>query len=173
MKASHEAWFQAMLGAVTNMRACHRMVAPERKQAEGHAMPRLGGVNLLGVLLAALAVWALGFVWYGWVFDEAWMAGQRFEMAENEGQGPAWTIAGAVIALVLSFGIGWLIKRADVAGPGPSILFSLVIGGLIGLPLMGFTLVYSPWHSLNLFAIHGGHTLASFALAGLVLSFFD
>lgn len=136
-------------------------------------MPRLGGVNLLGVLLAALAVWALGLVWYGWIFNEAWMAGQRFEVADYEGQGPAWMMAGAVIPLVLSFGIGWLIKRADVAGPGPSILFSLMTGVLIGLPLMGYMLVYSPWHSLSVFAIDGGHTLASFALAGLVLSFFD
>lgn len=136
-------------------------------------MPRLGGVNLLGVLLAALAVWALGFAWYGFIFNSAWMAGNRFEVADYEGQSPAWMAVGALIPLVLAFGIGWLMKRADVAGPGPSILFSLIIGVLIGLPLMAYGLVYSPWHSLGVFAIDGGHTLASFALAGLILSFFD
>ncbi len=136
-------------------------------------MPRLGGVNLLGVLVAALAVWMFGFVWYGLLFNEAWMAGHHYEPSDFEGQSAAWMAVGAVIPLVQSFGIGWLMKRADVAGPGPSILFSLLIAVLVGLPLMAYGLAYSPWHSLSVFAIDGGHTLASFVIAGLILSFFD
>lgn len=136
-------------------------------------MPRLGGVNLLGVLLAALAIWAVGFVWYGLFFNQAWMAGNHYDVSDYDGQSPAWMAAGALIPLILAFGIGWLMKRADIAGPGPAILFALIVGVLIGLPLMAYGLVYSPWHSLSVFAIDGGHTLVCFAIAGLILSFFD
>ncbi len=34
---------------------------------------RVGGVNVFAVLAAALAIFAIGFVIYGLLFDELWM----------------------------------------------------------------------------------------------------
>ena len=37
-------------------------------------MPKITGVNVLGVLLAAVAMFFIGFIWYGLLFTEPWMA---------------------------------------------------------------------------------------------------
>ena len=37
-------------------------------------MPKIAGVNVLGVLLAAVAMFFIGFIWYGLLFTEPWMA---------------------------------------------------------------------------------------------------
>ena len=153
-------------------------------------MPRLAKVNLLGVLLAAIAIYIIGFVWYGLLFSDAYMngigvffneAGDTVTWLTAEGvqsrgaaEGEAvWMLGGFLIPLVLAFGLGWLMKQQAVTTPVPAAMLGLWVGLLIGVPLMAYGMVYSPWHSWAAFFVDASHTLVSFVVGCVVLSFFD
>ncbi len=136
-------------------------------------MPRLAGVNLVGVALAALAMYLVGFVWYGLIFAGAWMDALGFTAEDFEGQSPLWMVAGFVIEIVIAFGIGWVIKRMDVAGLGACILTGVTLALVIAAPVLGYAMAYQPAHSVTAWLIDSSHALATFAVAGAVLSYFD
>ncbi|MEL6831011.1 MAG: DUF1761 domain-containing protein [Pseudomonadota bacterium] len=155
-------------------------------------MPRIADVNLLGALLAAIAVFFVGFIWYGLLFTEPWMNANGMFFADEAKTSMQWLTAGGLqtvpadagpnpmvmlwgfaLSLAVSFGLGWHMKRQDVAGLGPSVLFGLMIGVLIGVPLMAYDTVYTPYNGLMGLVVDGSHTLATFVAACAVLSFFD
>lgn len=155
-------------------------------------MPRIAGVNLVGVLAAAVAVFFIGFIWYGLLFSEPWMNANGMFFADeaktvmqwltadglqtlsmDEGPNPMVMLWGFVLSVAISFGLGWFMKRQDVAGLAPATLFGLMMGLLIGVPLMAYDTVYTPYNSLIGLAVDGSHTLATFAAACMVMSFFD
>lgn len=41
-------------------------------------MPRLFGLNIITTLIAGIAFWMLGYIWYGVIFSESWEALQNF-----------------------------------------------------------------------------------------------
>ena len=136
-------------------------------------MPRVAGVNPSGVALAALAMWFVGFLWYGVIFADVWMEALGITSDDFAGQSPLWMAAGFLIELVLAFGLAWLIKRMDVAGVGACVLTCLVVAVLIAVPVLAYQLVYQPLHSVAAWLIDTTHVLATFAAAGAILSYFD
>lgn len=136
-------------------------------------MPKLAGVNLLGVVLAALVMFFVGFVWYGMLFDSIWMAENGWTAGDFEGQSGLWMPAGFVIPLILAFGLGWHMKQKSISKLDTAALFGLWMSLLIGVPLMMYNYVYSPGHSWELLLIDGSHTVVTFVLGCIVLSFFD
>ena len=73
-------------------------------------MPKIAGVNSLGLVLGALAMWVLGFIWYGLLLSDAWMSASGYTAEMFEGQSALWMPAGFVISLLLTFGLGWHMK---------------------------------------------------------------
>lgn len=136
-------------------------------------MPRISGVNSLGIVLAALAMWVLGFIWYAVLFSGPWMAGNGYTEAMFEGQSPLWMPSGFVISLLLSFGLGWHMKQKSITKLKTAALFGLWLSLLIGVPLMMYGYVYSPTHSWEVLLIDGSHTVVTFVAACAVLSLFD
>ena len=152
-------------------------------------MPGLAKVNLLGVLLAAVAIYFTGFLWYGLLFSEAYMNGigvffnetgdtvrwlgeGGIQTRTGMGSEGAWMAAGFLIPLVLAFGLGFTMKKLEIATPAAAVGFGLWIALLIGVPLMAYGLVYSPWHSWTGFFVDASHTVVSFVPGCLVLSLF-
>lgn len=151
-------------------------------------MPRLAGINLVGVLLAAIVIYFIGFLWYGLLFSEPYMnaigvyfneAGDSASYMTSEGlvemqPDLTWMLAGMVIPLVLAFGIGWHLKRnSGVNSISSAALSGLALGLIIGVPLMAYDLVYTPWHSVAGFLVDASHTVVTFVAGAIVLSFFD
>ena len=136
-------------------------------------MPRIAGVNALGVVLGALAMWILGALWFGLLFSEVWMTASGFTQEMFEGQSPLWMPAGFVISLLLTFGLGWHMKQKSISKLDTAALFGLWMALLIGVPLMMYAYVYSPSHSWELLLINSGHVVLTFVAACAVLSFFD
>ena len=155
-------------------------------------MPKIAGVNLLGVLLAAVAMFFIGFIWYGVLFQEPWMAaiGMFFVDPAKEyiqwlsadgiqstatamGPDPMVMLAGFVLSLVLSFGLGWHMQQKNISKLSTAVLFGLWISLLIGLPLVAYDTVYTPYCSLMGFFVDGSHAIATIIAACAVLSFFD
>lgn len=136
-------------------------------------MPRLLGVNVLGGFLAAIAMFMVGFVWYGLAFSQIWMDARGFELAQFEGQSPAWLAGGFLIEIVAAFGIGWLMKRLGISTFGAAVGFAVTLALLIGVPLMSYEFVYGAFHSVAGWLVDASHILVTIVAGAAVLSFFD
>ena len=136
-------------------------------------MPRILGVNIIGALLAAVVMFFVGFLFYGILFSEIWMASRGYTVDMFEGQSGGWMSGGFLIELVLAFGIGWVIKARGVKGVAGSVMTALTLALLIALPMLAYDFVYGAYHSVPGLLVDFGHTLVAFTLAGAVLSFFD
>lgn len=153
-------------------------------------MPRIANVNLVGVLVAAIVIYVVGFLWYGLLFAEPYMNGigvyfgeamgsvtwMTPEGARTDTQMPmemTWMIAGMLIPIILAFGLGWHLKQNGVTSPAAAVGYGLGLSLLIGVPLMAYGLVYTPWHSVPAFLVDASHTVVTFVAGCLVLSFFD
>jgi hypothetical protein len=66
------------------------------------------GVNWAAVVVAALVMQAIGFLWYGVIFEQQWIAlsGVPAESASNTGM-----MLGFVNTLVMAVGLGWAVPR--------------------------------------------------------------
>ncbi|MEL7032000.1 MAG: DUF1761 domain-containing protein [Pseudomonadota bacterium] len=155
-------------------------------------MPKIAGVNPLGVLLGAVAMYFVGFIWYGLLFTEPWMAANGLFFTDASKETMQWLTAdgletvsraagpdtmvmlwGFVLSLVLSFGLGWHMKQKSISKLGTAALFGLWMGLLIGVPLMAYDTVYTPYGSLMGLFVDGSHTVVTFVAACAALSFFD
>lgn len=155
-------------------------------------MPKIAGVNLLGVLLAAVAMFFIGFIWYGLLFTEPWMAANGLffgdeakttmqwltadgvtSVAADAGPNPMVMLGGFVLSLVLSFGLGWHMQQKNISKLGTAALFGLWMSLLIGVPLVAYDTVYTPYASLMGLFVDGSHTVVTFVAACAVMSFFD
>lgn len=136
-------------------------------------MPRLAGVNLVGVLLAAVAMFFVGFIWYGMLFSEIWMAGRGFVEADFESANPAWMAGGFLIELVMAFGIGWLMRRQNISVFSTAISFALPLGILIAVPLASYEFVYGVQHSIGAWLVDASHRVVTVLVGAAVLSLLD
>ncbi|MDJ0922558.1 MAG: DUF1761 domain-containing protein [Henriciella sp.] len=153
-------------------------------------MPRIAGVSLIGVVAAAIAMFFIGFLWYGLLFQAPWMEANGLFWADEAKTQLQWLtsdgiqvqeaaadpmimLAGFVLSLVLAFGLGWHMKQKGITQMGTAALFGLWLGLLIGVPLAAYDTVYGPWHSIAGLLVDGSHTVVGFVAACCVLSLFD
>ena len=136
-------------------------------------MPRLQGVNLLGMGVAALVMFFVGFVFYGLAFSEQWMAARGYVPEQFEGQSGLWMAGGFLIELVLAFAIGWVMKLRGTKDLAGGIGTGVILAVSFAFPLIAYEFVYGAYHSLPGLMVDWGHALVAFMLGGAVLSFFD
>jgi len=138
-------------------------------------MPRIAGVNLLGGLLAAIAIYFVGALWFGLVFDQMWMDanGYTLEQIEANFSAPIFFGVGFLIPLILAFAIGWLLKATNTKGLVPSIIFGAKLGLFIAAPILTYGFVYNIIHSVTDLLLDTSHSLAGFMIGAGVLSFFE
>ncbi len=138
-------------------------------------MPRIAGVNLMGGLLAAIAIYFVGFLWFGLLFDDVWMAANGYTEQEIlDSFNPAIFFGGGfLIPLILAFAIGWLLKKTETTGLGPSVLFGAKLGLVLAAPILAYGFVYTVNHSGVDLLLDTSHSLTGFIVGAAVLSFFD
>ena len=138
-------------------------------------MPRIAGVNVLGGFLAALAIYFVGFIWFGLLFQDLWMSSNGFTAEQLEASfNPALVYGGGLlIPIILAFALGWLLKATGTSGLVPSILFGLKIGLFIAAPLLAYDFIYNVVNSTSDLLLDVSHSLAGLMLGAAVLSFFE
>ena len=138
-------------------------------------MPRIAGVNVLGGILATIAIYFVGFVWFGLLFQETWQVANGYTEEQLVANfNPAITFGGGfVIPLVLAFAIGWLLKATNTKGLIPSVVFGAKLGLFVAGPVLAYGFVYNVIHSPVDLALDVSHSLVGFMLGAAVLSFFD
>ena len=126
-------------------------------------------INWLAVLVAAVASFLLGAVWYSnALFGKVWQreAGVSDEKLK---QGNMAKIFG--LTLILAFLAAW--NFANFLGPRPSVLFGTLVGASAGLlwvaSSFGIQYLFER-KSFKLFLINGGYHTFQFAIIGLVLA---
>ena len=125
--------------------------------------------NYLAVIVAAIAYWLLGAIWYGVVFGETWMALEHMTEEQARSMNPALPY---VITLVLNVLIAYALaqiciwRNADTLGRGASVGVILWIG-FVG-PVTFTTYMYE-MRPKELYAINQFFPLAGFVLMGAIL----
>ena len=125
--------------------------------------------NYLAVIVAAIAYWLLGAIWYGVVFGEAWMALEHMTAEQARSMNP---VLPYVITLVLNVLIAYALaqiciwRNANTLGRGASVGVLLWVG-FVG-PVTFTTYMYE-MRPKELYAINQFFPLAGFVLMGAIL----
>lgn len=136
-------------------------------------MPKLLGVNILGAALAAIAMFFIGFLWYGVLFQDIWLAARGYTAEDMAAANPAWMAGGFVIELFAAFGIGWLMSRHNISQLGTAVMFAIPLSLLIAVPMVSYEFVYGLQHSVPGWIVDTTHVIATFVVGAAVLSFFS
>ena len=132
-------------------------------------MPKILGLNLVAVLVATLAFWMLGFLWYGLIFMNAWMAGHGLT-ADQAGGFDIYMAGGIIITLMQVIGIGLVLKWKGVGSVGEAVTTALLMWVFLALPFVHYAYLYLPAHNPTLLLIDGSHLLVGWVVSAVVLS---
>jgi hypothetical protein len=128
----------------------------------------ISNVNLAAVVVAALASFLVGGLWYSKaLFGNVWMreSGLTEEKIKQRSMLMIFSTT-FLLALVIAFNLA-----AFLAGP-PNLLRGLTTGGLVGLgwvaASMGITYLFE-MRSANLFFINAGYHVVTFIVMGAIL----
>lgn len=133
-------------------------------------MPKVLGLNLVGVLVASVAFFLLGWLWYGMVFSDAYMAELGIPASAAEEGNPMTYILGFIITVLQVVGIGLAMKWKDAAGLGGAVTTAVILWIVFAVPFSAYSYLYGAAHSETLFMIDAGHLLVGWVISAIVLS---
>jgi hypothetical protein len=125
--------------------------------------------NYAAVVVAAIAYWMLGAVWYGVLFSKPWMELEHMSMEQAKSMNP---VLPYVITLLLNLVIAYVVaqicvwRNANTVGRGAAVGVLLWVG-IVG-PITFTTYMYEMRPHL-LFAINEFYPLAGLVLMGAIL----
>lgn len=128
---------------------------------------RLAGYKVGSVLAAAVAIYAVGFITYGLLFDAQWMTWNGYSDASFAGQ--EWRMAlSPVMPILIAVGLAWLLRSLNVTGFARAVGVGLAAGLFFAVSdrLYGFVYGIEP---VQLLALDAGHQLACFLVGSAVL----
>jgi hypothetical protein len=131
-------------------------------------MPKLFGLNLVAVLVASVVFYLIGWVWYGMVFSDAWMAAHGIT-EETGGGEPIWMFGGFIVSVLQVIGLGLVLKWKGVADPQKAVIKAAILWLCFALPLTMYSYVYLSAHDSTLLMIDSGYLLVGWAVSAIVL----
>ena len=125
-------------------------------------------VNYLAVLVAALAYFFLGFLWYGLLFTKPWMAleGVTAQTPQPPNMALHYLVT-FLVQILMCFGLA-VVCRWRNAGLSGGAGLAIAIWILFIAPVTLTTYLFEN-RPLALFAINYGYDLAGMALAGAIV----
>jgi hypothetical protein len=156
-------------------------------------MPRVAGLNLVAVLVATIAFYAVGMIIYGFAVTEVWgqhtlinhgmapdqasaLKGEELMaavMAIPNSMGPAMAYGlGVVVALVTTTGIALVLNMTKPASLGGALQRAFVLWLCFAAMTLSYNVLYSS-ESRTIFAIDLVHLFIAYHLAASVLFLMD
>jgi hypothetical protein len=134
-------------------------------------MPQLN-INYLAVLVAAIAAFAIGALWYSPVlFAKPWMAAHGYtpeHAAEmRKGAGRAYGVS-AVMFLVMALGLAILVSLLGIGNPVAGLKLGALVWGGFAFPLGLIANMYSN-KPIAAFLIDAGYQLVYLLLMGAII----
>jgi len=131
-------------------------------------MTKIFGTKLTGILLATLLFFLLGYLWYGFLFKDLWMA---LSGVGDQDPAPLNLLFGGLISLGQVLGLAYILNYARSLILTTCVKICTVIALLISLPVAAYHTNYigTP---VKLLAIDVAYMFVGYCLIGAVLSFF-
>jgi len=129
----------------------------------------LMNLNWLAVLVATIANFAIGALWYSVLFGKAWIKemgweGKEEEIKENTNM--AMTLGGSfVLSMIIAISLALLPHTSSMIG-GIKIALLLAIGVSIASMWKGYLFEK---RSIKMVMINGGHEIATFVAMGAII----
>ncbi len=128
-------------------------------------------ISIVGLVIAALAFFALGGVWYTVLFGKAWRAEMGVSEEEAAGKSPdplmfVWSI---LVALVIA---GTLAKLIGSCGTEYGLKVGAGVGAGIGAAILAQNYVYES-RSIRFFLINAGYVVIGLAMMGAIVGAFQ
>jgi hypothetical protein len=128
---------------------------------------RVMGHNVLAIVAAGVAIWAIGFLLYVVLFQEqgmAWMGVSMEDADKDNGRMPFMVVMPFLIATGLSLAIKW----RDRPGWFEGLKIGIVMAVFLTVAGRMYGWVYS-WEPTELFGLDTLHFLLTHAVAGAIL----
>lgn len=132
-------------------------------------MPKL---NPVGIIVASIAFFVVGFLWYGVIFSDAWMAAQGLTAEDAKGESPVWMGLGFVITAMQVVGLALVLKWKGDDKPVAAATTAAILWAFIALPFTLYNYIYLPGHDATLTMIDASHLLVGWVVSAVILSLF-
>jgi hypothetical protein len=151
----------------TPQRLCdHVLVKPDLPVWVRWVM-RVLGLRPLAVLAAAVAVYATGFLIYGVLFDEQWMAWSG--VTQDSFAGQEWRMAlSPVMPVLIALGTGLIMRGRGITSWQAGLKLGLMVGLFFLVAGRAYMFVYGT-EPVQLLALDSMHLLLNGAAAGAIL----
>jgi hypothetical protein len=133
----------------------------------------LGDLNWLAVIVATVAYFALGGIWYaGPVFGKAWTRATGFDMGAQR-PGPAIYAAPLATCFLSTMATGMLAEATGSTTFGDGIVLGLVVGVGYAVSLSALGVIFDPIRKpqpATFFVINGAYHLVGLLVAAVIVS---
>ena len=128
----------------------------------------LADLNWLAVVVSAIAFYALGAIWYSFLFGKAWAAELGIDMDNPPETNMVKTMGGTfVLELLAATVLGMVLMESGGEGYLVGIHTGLLLGLGIASVMMGVNYLFEQ-RSLKLWLINAGHISIGLALVGAI-----
>ena len=135
----------------------------------------LESINWVGVIVATVAAFALGALWYGPLFSKPWLRSLGKTQADmQQGGGPPMAplmVAQFIATIITATVLALIIERF-----GPGVLTGLTVGLLCGAGFVATAklsdVLFSQTATSTRYWIEAGNQIVSYALMGGIYGFF-
>ncbi len=130
---------------------------------------RAGGINWLAVVVAATAIYAIGFVIYGLLVPaEWWMSASGISQQEMDSIGESRMPFGVVMPLMIAAFLALLFKLGRVADAATGAKWAVVVALASAIPTLLYGWVYGV-EPFDVTLIDSAHLLLGHVAAGAIL----
>jgi hypothetical protein len=127
-------------------------------------------MNLLAILVAAIAIYLVGFVIYGMLIaPESWMAMSGITKEQADAVGMTRMPYSPIMPIMTAIGLAILFKWGNVSGIGNGIKWAAVVAFASAIPAIWYGWVYGVGGS-TISLIDSAHLLVGHILAGAILA---
>lgn len=129
---------------------------------------RVMGHNAFAVLVAAIAIWAIGFLIYAVLFEQQWMSWMGVTEAELQGGESRMIPWMAVMPLLQAIGVSAAVKWRNAHSLMGGLTTGLLLAVFFSIAARMYGWVYST-EATELFGLDSAHFLLTHAAAGAIL----
>ncbi|MDP1629993.1 MAG: DUF1761 domain-containing protein [Caulobacter sp.] len=122
-------------------------------------------INWIGVIAAVVVSQIIGFVWYGVVFEQQWLALSGVDPSAGSNLAMA---LGVVQTAVVAVGLGWMTVRTGAAGWVGGAVQAFWICLFFALATMALRFIYGD-DNTGLIPIDGGYMLVQYVVSGALI----
>ncbi|WP_375201104.1 DUF1761 domain-containing protein [Hyphococcus sp.] len=132
-------------------------------------MPKILGLNIVAVIVASVAFFLVGWLWYGILFMDAYMESMGIATDEGSGAFDIWMAGGFLITILQVIGLGLVMKWKGDVSPMAGAMTAVVLWFFLALPFAMYAYLYGPAHDSTMMMIDASHLLVGWVVSAVVL----